>query len=344
MTTVPLILVLHGLVALAPADAPNPTNHMTALVEDADASMQMNQNAIPPAAMNCMNGHAPPVTHVPLLQFDVADNADCVAANCTLSGSTCQCPAAVLTGKEILFDIPPFSAPDTPPPAAPQPLSGLPDSPLPHLSTATSMTNVVDLAQPPYNLSLNPAFLSSSPPSLLLARMSFDFDTVNACSLAAREDEGVLRVVSMTPRMIGARGTTGEESQALAQMVVARRNVPDSTSAGFIVMTLHPFAVADSSQDLQFTLFDGPDGYRVDLSNDSTAMLPDDPCDDGVARHVALYADLATNPPPFANRLVPHVKFISSALLTDLTQNPDPCSLPDFNVSNRPICPMAIFE
>jgi hypothetical protein len=335
--TVTLILVLHGLVALAPANAPNPTNHMTALVEDADASMQMNQNAIPAAVMNCMSGHVP--THAPLLQFDLADTTQCVAANCTLSGSTCQCPAAVLTGKEILFAIP-----TTPPPSTPQTLSGLADSPLPHLSTATSMTNVADLAQPPYNLTLNPAFLSSSPPALLLARMSFDFDTVDACSLAAREDEGQLRVVSMTPRLIGARGNVGEQSQALAQMVVARRAVPDSASAGFIVMTLHPFAVADTSQDLQFTLFDGPDGYRVDLSNDSTAMLPDDPCDDGVARHVALYADLAANPPIFTNRLVPHVKFITSALLTDLTQNPDPCSLPDFNVSNRPICPMAIFE
>ena len=337
MTTVPLILVLHGLVALAPADAPNPTNHMTALVEDADASMQMNQNAIPAAVMNCMSGH------MPLLKFNATNTAQCAAANCTVIGtSTCQCPAAVLTGKEILFAIPSFSASTAPPP--PQTLSGLPDSPLPHLSTATSMTNVADLAQPPYNLTLNPAFLSSSPPPLLLARMSFDFDTVNACSLAAREDQGQLRVVSMTPRMIGARGTVSEQSQAFAQMVVARRSVPDSASAGSIVMTLHPFAATDTSQDLQFTLLDGPAGYRVDLSNDSTAMLPDDPCDDGVARHVALYADLATNPPAFTNRLVPHVKFITSALLTDLTQTPDPCSLPDFNVSNRPICPMAIFE
>jgi hypothetical protein len=128
-------------------------------------------------------------------------------------------------------------------------------------------------------------------------------------------------------------------------MVVARLTIPDA-AAGQQSVTLH-LRDFGGAGDHAFLLLPGSQGYRVDLANDTDPLDPDDPCDDGVARHFAHYQDLAENPPLWTNRLLPHVKFTvwkPRGSVTPQDPSQDPCSLPSFHLNDRPACPLASFD
>ena len=326
MSSIPVTIVLHGLVALVPAiDVNNTSNHMTALLVDATQ----------------LSAHQCVAQHFPSLDFVPQTLADCVNAGCNLSGSTCSCTTS-LAGIDISLSV-------QPPPALPrQRLNKSPQHPLPldvaiNPSEAIDFAYVANLAQTPIGATLNPSYLGTPPPGNLLARMAFDFESVAACALAAREDEGLANAHAMTFRALQARGSVNEPNQAMAQVVLARLTVPDAPpDQQSVTLRLHSFSGAT---DRSIVLRPGAaeQGYKIELSNDipPPGLSPDDPCDDGVARHFAYFYELALNPPAWDARPVPHMKFTSSKPRRYLTS--DACSVPDFFLMDRPACPMGSF-
>jgi hypothetical protein len=316
MIAIPLTIVMHGLVALVPTNAPGGAHHMTALMVEARM----------PPALQCL---AP---HHPQLVFDVANEQDCTNAGCMPSGFMCTC-TDVLAGKQITLEFQPTHSPTGTLQVKP------PATPFPTAATVTDFSYVANLTAKPYKATLDPRFLTDAPPAGLLARMEFDFDAVAACNLFGREDEGKSQVVSMTSRKLHARGRTGESNQALAQMVMATLDVP-AAGASPLVLRLHSFNNQPTEPDLTFTLRSGGANYRIDLSNDTDPLPPDDPCDDGVARHFGLFYTLAANPPAPADWRVPHAKVFAGKVIP----MPSTCMPPDFNPMDRPACPMATFD
>jgi hypothetical protein len=338
MPAIPLKIFVHGLIALVPTQDANNMDQMTALLVDGRTAM----------TEQCM------MDHHPQLSFFVGESADCISVpGCTLSGNQCTCkhtttgtpPHEVepLLGKRISIEVQPDPtlAPDVPPSEFPS--AGR----LPTKDNAASFAYVANLAQPPFNLTLNPGYTNKPPlqesNDHLVARMDIPYDRVIACALAMREDAGAAYVHSMSFRPLHVQSSPNDQNHALAQKVIATFDVPDA-SAGQQVVKLH-ISDYNGDHDHAFTLLAGPDAYRIDLGNDPDAPLDrDDPCDDGVARHFMHFYDLAVGSPTPAIPLIPHVRFTESVKSTDVTPSPDPCADPIFGLANRPICPLAIYN
>jgi hypothetical protein len=183
--------------------------------------------------------------------------------------------------------------------------------------------------------------LPESARQVLLARMQIPFREVTACSLARREEGGELKVHAMGFRQLGVAGQPDEKTQAVAQMVVADLEVPDVPAGSQVVrLRLRDFSGTD---ERVVELRPGIHGYLIELSNAGPELDRDAPCDDGVARHFALFYDLAENPPALEKRLIPYVR-LTQAQLTSTELKPPACDHPTFNASARPICPMATFQ
>jgi hypothetical protein len=318
MIATTLKIVLHGLLALVPNNEPGGTHQMTVLMLDGSHSH----------GIQCMGAHNPKL----LVR---ADNAKCVQAGCSPAGGICTCEQA-LARKELWLEIEPQSDP---------PRRELPKDPpraIPRdRKEAAELGYVANLARPPFNLSLNQQYLLASPPPNLFARLQFPFDTITACGLARRFDGGEAYVHAMGFRLLGNMWEEGEMSQAMAQMVIADVTIPDAGAAGQNVI-LHLKNLDGEGEVMIPLLPSGPHLYLIDFSNDTTPLPVGHPCDDGIARHFALFYELAQSPPPLEERLIPHVRLTQSKCADALDLQA--CEIPTFHLLDRPICPMAIFN
>jgi len=334
MSSIPLRIALHGLIALVPTlDPTSGANRMTALLVDGRTAN----------AAECMSEHHP------RLDVVAAHNAECpTGIGCRSNGSHCICEynsntgTDPLFGKEIFLTIQP-----TPTSAAAKPKSDLPAHSLPaDEDEASNFSYVANMSQTPFGLTINPDYLADSPAASsranLVTRMQVPYQTVAACDLATRPDGGGANVHAMSFRTLHNPSKAGEMSYALAQLVVAKIDVPDATPAAQVV-TLHIKDLGDlaGTTDAPITLLAASDGYKIEVSNEPAGPLNfDTPCDDGVARHFTHFYDLAQNPPDV--RLLPHVRFTQFEDADSI--DPIVCKDPTFQLMNRPICPMATFN
>lgn len=328
MVSIPLKILIHGLIALVPATDPSGAKITALLVDGRTAN-----------AAECMTEHHPRLAIV-------TQDAECIAAGCNaIGGGACDCAydkdagKDPLVGKQIWLEISP-----SPNLATARPNSSLPDHGLPEDSReASSFSYVANLSQEPFGLNVDPKYLAPNPPpearAHLVARMEAPYASVTACSLATREDGGQANVHTMSFRKLHEPSDSGDVSYALAQMVVAELVVPDG---GSVKLHISDFGGAnDHSMMLASQVFSSGNIYKIDLSNEAAAPLSyDDPCDDGVARHFSHFYDFADN--STGSRLLPHVRFTQFRSAVPL--QPRACKDPTFELSNRPICPLVTFN
>jgi hypothetical protein len=318
MADITVHIMLHGLIALTPINGGNgQLNHMTALLADARQ----------PRQEQCMN-----VKHIPTVTFR-AVNQQCVALGCKVSSDDCTC--------ELDFDEIKLT-PDVQP-SSDQIESRLPASLPFDITRATDFNYVANLASTPLGQTLNPEFLGSTPPSALVARMSFPFEVVKACSLATRRDEGSDNVHPMGFRVLGSPEEEGDTTQAVAQMFMAHYTF---TQAGpeipKLTLTLSDFNGGNprSIDLLPDSLPNDGSIYFIRLENSRADLSLGDACDDGIARDFAHLYAFANNPPAWESRKVPHVKYTRWKSAFELL---DPeCRGPKTPLS-RPVCPLGSF-
>jgi len=323
MSSIPFKIMLHGLIALAPSVNSNDPNHITALLFDGR----------PPSTIECLGEHHPKLTFL----VSPGDQEECSTAGCEVSVDTCECTES-LAGKKIWLVISPQAG------LASQKLPSDGDEALANnhgvpanKAAAGSLLYVANMTKPPFNMEIDPDYLAPQPRAQnLLARMEVPFSTLTACSLSNREDQGTAHVQPMSFRKLGRTGKNEDQSQALAQMVLAKFDIDVTQNA-----TIH---MSDFSGANEHSILVAPHpvhGYMVNLSNETDKLDPGAPCDDGIARHFALFYEFAKNPPAWADRLLPHVRFSSSTIAESV--NPDICKDPTLNFMDRPICPIASF-
>jgi hypothetical protein len=323
MSSVALRVVLHGLIALVPT-TDDGVHHMTALL----------LNGLEPHGIEEKCN----IVHQPKLKFLVAETNEC-DEGCIFSGNQCTCGLSALKGKEISIEIQPNPTLATQRPNNERPIDSIPTSP----EEAGDPTYIANLAQPPFNLAFNQAYLESNPPEHLLLRMEVP-TTITACLLATREDRGRADVYPMSFRKLHDPSSQNEASQALAQMAIAY--IPDISANGqenpTVILRIRNFN-EPLTGGRTFVLLAGANGYKIELSNQPERPLDrDDPCNDTVARHFAMFYELAQDPPALRARLLPHFSFTQSRDREELT--PEICRNPVFGLMDRPSCPMAIFN
>ena len=313
MSTIPLHIVLQGLIALVPVQDGS-SNTMTALLVEAHQHARV-----------C------PAVHSPQLTVFTA-NSQCLAAGCTAAGRQCTCD---LSHQEISIDIQPV------PPPHRVALNKRPERRLPFdQPSATDFAYVANMDV--LGFKLDPRFRDDVvPPPGLAARMRFPFDSVAACSLATRHDERTDNVHPLSFRPLGAEEERNEVSQALAQMVVTTLTIPEDNGSGHAVaVTLRDFS-GGNEHTLNLDLV--PEGVVLLLSNNRDELFRGEPCEDGIGRDFAHFYDLTQNPPPtWEERLVPHVKYTQWKSAADLDSKE--CQIPVKNPMSLPICPMATFN
>ncbi len=322
MNPITLQIVVHGLVALVPGPAATSgPNHMTALLLDARQ----------PPAHECIQAHHP------MLQFRAASTAECGNAHCKVSGTTCMCDEHALAGKQISLELPPTTEPLTRTWGG----SALPElPPSPKDAIDVSYFSGFPPMQPP--VKLNPAFLQAQPPAKLLVRMDIPYADVAACALWGRVEDGAKNIHAMSLRALGSESAAGEPFRAIAQMAVATITIPDSEAAKkSVVVHLRSFDSPANVADTTITVQPGTK-ISIELSNDTPSPLKADaPCDDGVARHFALFYDLLDNPPTsWKSRPVPHLRFTHFRNAHDVANTT--CDLAQLNPNDRPACPMLV--
>jgi len=318
MSSTTLTIVLQGLLALVPNNEPGGTNQMTVLMLDGNQSH----------GIECMGVHKPELVIR-------ADSGECVKAGCKADGGRCTCEQA-LTRKDLWLEIQP--QPDPPRQELPKdPPRAIPRN----RQEAAELGYVANLARAPFNLSLNPQYLLASPPQNLVSRLRFPFEAITACALARRLDGGEAYVHALGFRLLGNEWEEGETSQAMAQRVIASVTIPDAGAVGPKVI-LH-LKNLDSDGEATIPLLpSGPHGYVIDFSNNTTILPVDHPCDDGVARHFALFYELAQSPPDLEERLIPHVRLTQSKCADALDLQA--CGIPLLHPLDHPICPLVIFN
>lgn len=333
---------MHGLIALVPSFVPSSdstgVNYMTALVLDArEAHSEGDGPAHGTDTDRCNDVTS---EHHPVLTFLAAQTSQCLDAGCTSpGGGLCRCEEDVLAGKHISFEF----SPGRPALEAQQLGNELPRASLPdNVAEAGNFAYVPNLAQRPFMLALNSDFLAASPSKelreTLLARMEAPFTQVTACSLATRQDEGEDYVHALGFRELHHSSKPGEVSQAVAQKVVLEFLLPEEATSISLVIT--DFADPQNKKTIPLRRRLNS-SYKIDFSNHPLKPLElDDPCNDGVARHFAMYSKLAKAAP---NPLLPHVKLTQARRKKEIGE-PEVCNDPIFGILDRPICPMAVFN
>lgn len=320
-------IIMHGLIALAPT-APGDQNHITALLLDTQMSHDTHDTL-------CASVHHPELT------FRIAEIPEnerkCSAAGCNPVGTECACGDGIFK-KKITLE---FSGPLSDPLPEQLPLddNNVNNYGLPTASTIGSRRFVANLTKAPFNLKLlDSAMLDNH----LFARMEVPVEKLVSCSLSNREDQGGKYVIPMGIRAIGERSRASDRTQAFAQMIVAKFDVPEGQQ---IRITISNF---DGSDPQSMVLAAGEFGYLIRLSNEPDELERGSPCDDGIARHFAHYYDLAENPPAWEKRLIPHARFTQGIRFDGSDPEPaaaeaEECKNLAFTMMDRPICPMADF-
>jgi hypothetical protein len=277
MVATPLHILLHGLMVLVPASSPDGANRMAVLLVAAREK--------PPGA-ECVSSYRP-------LLRTTTPSAECIDAGCKKSGAMCACD---LTRKAVLI----LAKAE---PAKPFPGKG-PSKGLPFdTEEAGSFSYVPNLARPPWSAKLDPRLFSGSPPSSLVARMEFIFESVTACDLSGRRDGESNQIHPVDLRPLKSGATEGTSSQPLARGAIASLTILEGSGVTLKISDL------DGSNAHQLKLATGAKGYVVEISNEPEGLkAKDDPCDDGVDRDFAFLYNLFENPPAWSDRLIPHVK------------------------------------
>jgi hypothetical protein len=317
MTSVPVQIILHGLMAVVPLAGPDGANHAVALLVEARNN---------PAHVDCFAQHTPMVTFV-------TSSTECTAdpgSGCSWAASRCQCE---LSGQEIEL------LPDAEPVK-----SHLDERPARHLPSDSKMAgnfaylgNLRQLGSPVDQRFLKPDPLPPALRAKLAARFRFPFRSLVACNLATRHENGADYVHSLNFRKLNEKEQEGEVSRALAQQVVANVSVPIDDGAGQqMVLRLRPLS-GNTGSVRTFTL-KRSGTVVIQLMNDRPKLAnPKDRCDDGIGHDFAFLYELTANPPPWPERKLPHVNYKEFKSFTDLV--PDDCKIVK-NPESRPICPM----
>lgn len=338
MSTIPLQIVFHGLVALVPVGG-SVTDHMTALLVDA--------HQIPAEATAgeklCF------VPHTPLVTFP-AEGPGCTDVDeCDLeSGGLCTCK---LEGGLAHYEI--ELQPDvhaTPTTLLEKPLRTLPFDRI----EAAKVSYVANLKQ--LGARLDPAFLSPTEPlpaalaPRLAARFTFPFKSLTSCDLSTRRDDGIDYVHPLNFRRLGDPEVAEEISQALAQQVVATAmDIDNAEPNEHLKLVLKPLpGNPGDTHEFKINVASGAERVVIKVTNsrhqpksNEQVTKPDPICDDGIGRDFAFLYNLAVNPPAWGERLVPHVKYSLSKPFTDLA--PGGCEATKDPLS-RPICPLGSYN
>lgn len=337
----PLYVIMHGLIALMPHNKPAESNLMTALLVNA-----MKQ----PAEMTeCFEEHVPVLTVKP----EPGSGTQCNAAGCHFDGTFCTCDFSppptppIPPRRQARLEI--INAPPLPLPA---PLNRRLAASLPFdYNFASDFSYIPNLTQAPLNARLDKRSLDESTdaeqivPDSLIARMTFPYTNVYACTLGERPDEGSNNVYPFAFRPLHAAEAPGELKQAAAQQALAFINVPDGAK---VVLTISELSGANShSINLATTINpqNNRSEYLIQLTNSRKMHLdrPDEPCDDGVGRDFAFFYSLAEGAAPWGNRQIPHIKYANWKSSRDILV--DECVLHQhLAMTSRPICAMATFD
>lgn len=320
---IPLKIALHGLIALVPTFNPDlGLNSMVALLVDARE----------------IHGGECEMEHNPKLKF-VAANNECLRLGCKPTARICDCRA--LTGMDISLRF----VPELPNNLGAVPIEShaIPGVLPRNSEEAGDFSYVANLAQKPFNLSLDRGYLESSPSADLLehlvARMEVPFESITSCDLGSRADGGVAYVHAMGFRRLSDPSYEEEPSQAVAQSVILQLNIPDESTK--VWMVFRDFNDSTGVNAKEILLVPRESEYKIDLSNNPDAPLERDaPCDDGIARHFAMYYHMAEKSPN--EPLLPHLRFTISRRKQDI--EPKVCKDPYFGLVDRPICPIGSFN
>ncbi len=322
MTTVLLRIFFHGMIAFVPMTGGG--NQMKALLVDSQTP--------PDVASRCVAEHRPE------LRFRTS-NSECIAAasiGCQVDGADCSCSlvrqeisfATTVTPAQVKFNV--------------QPPRKMPDSPTSEAAELSYIPNILNI----HNAKLNQDFLNLKP-KLLLDRMTFSYDTVEPCMLAARNlAAGGSEVHTFSFGRLG--DTTGSfMGQAIAQMMTAQATVPYdgiTTMVGLNVLGFdHPTSFSMNLLTQPCDPHGSPTPVCIDvtLGNAREELPTPSECDDGVGRDFAFFYELLNNPPPWESRLLPiddNTVKVDSTLL-EIKECADHPKGP----MNRPICAMASF-
>lgn len=320
-------IIVHGLIALVPSiNGSGNANHMTALL--------VNAQSLPSEASVLRGFKECFVPHQPGVKVRTFSTADCLSAGCTPDGvDDCSCS---LVRKEVALEAQ-LSHEQEGQRLKPRPENGLPFN----SKEARDFSYVANLARLGHELDRR--FLDEpTPPTALIARMSFPFQSVNACSLGTRRDEGGHNVHPVNFRPIEILEKAGEPSQAISQMVVAELEVQE----GPVKLTIADFG-GSNPRTITLKPIDGK--YRIELSNMRTSpdgehdLRPDDPCDGGVERDFGFFYELVKDPPAWEARPVPHVKLTRWKSVKDLEIPECEAHTGDHFPNSHPICGLASF-
>lgn len=316
-------IIVHGLIALVPAtDAAGMANHMTALLVDAREQ--------PSGFSTCFAEHRPEI------KFRIQESNECEEAGCESSGlDTCTCP---LGRKEIAIQATRLSGQAS----LKRQINPKPPGSLPFdLKASTDFSYVANLSSMGYEL--DQRFLEPIPPPALVARMAFPFESVSACALGTRRDEGSENVHAMSFRPLAQLEKPGDPNQALAQAVSATFTASEDP----VRLVLSDFG-GENPVTLTLKSFDGT--YEIELLNMRISenghhdLPPDDPCDGGVERDFAFFYNLAKNPPAWKDRPIPHVKYTRWKSIKDLDVPECQALKGDHLPNSHPICALASFR
>jgi hypothetical protein len=325
----PLVIMIHGLIALVPMSTASGVDHMTALM--------VNALSQPGDMDQCF------ARHTPILEFPITDTggASCIEAGCTVNVDTCQCDFSKTPRKQVELAITPPLSTVPHAPFNPAPQSALPfDS-----NAAADLAYLVNLSRPPLNGKLNPDVLSADPakvPNAVIARMYFPFDSVTPCSLAVSSDEGSDQVHTLAFRPNHGDEKAGELEQALAQRAVASVNIPDGAQVAVKISDFDGTNAHLVALVTTLNIINNKPEYMIMIHDDRDSLAIDDACENGVGRDFAFFYDLTLSPPSWKDRPVPHVKYghWKSARDVEVTF----CSEHPKAMTSRPICAMAIIN
>lgn len=314
--SIPLHIILNGLIALSPINSPDTFNSATAFLVDA----RHLPFGVP---TDCFSPHRG------MLIVSNVSSDECSEVGCSSEGADCVCE---LARNEITLNILPVPQP-SPQPPHPQPLLPLPLG----LPDAVDFRYVTNLSQPSLDMNLDPRFNAKIPPDALLARMRFPFDIIDACSLSSTTDVGGQSVHPMSFRPLHTLEQSADLSQAVAQQVITALSLSDGATVSL--------TISDFGDGNPHVLHPNPDpsrGYLITLENMRQELEVDDPCADEVGRDFAFFYELASNPPDWADRPIPHVQTNQSKSKSILEKPGVGCLYdPSSTLSSRPICPMA---
>jgi len=319
-------IFFQGLIAFVPAPH---QSQMTALLVDSK-----NDSA------QCIALH-----HAELV-FPTADARKCTDAGCTWANNRCTCEPKRQTIAVQTKSVP---APTEP---GHEPIEALPLT----KESASDMAYVVNMS----NLGVGYDILRSAvtgDPGNLVARMAFPYTRITSCDLATDPDtDDVLHSYDFHPFGAARHGW----NQPLAQGLVVEAEV----ASGGVSLVLAPLGTAGGSPvtfDLTPTPCGGGQCIDIQLSNMRPELRCGDPCNNGIGRDFAFYYDLATVPPPFAQRPIPNIdKSSFGGKVADIQPvicPPRPPSCPPESTSSRvttddlhpvsiyshPVCAMAVF-